>query len=89
MGLQLLVQYLVSKKHLKEWERFWWENKAFGALLLTSVLRTFAKNICALRVLFLLKRATASLLLIVFTKGKVRFCCTLNGQRLVANLALS
>lgn len=63
-------------------------DKEFGALLLVIVSRTFVKT-CPLRVLFLLKRATASLLVIVFTKGKARFCRPLNGQRLVANLALS
>lgn len=60
--------------------------KEHGALLLMSM-RLLLKHLSFERAL--LKRATASLLLIVFTKGKVRFCRTLNGPRLVANLALS
>lgn len=53
-----------------------------------SALRASAET-SVLGVLALLRRAAASLLLIVFTKGKGSFCCTLNGQRLVAVLALS
>lgn len=84
-----LVCNLVFQEHSKEWEKFCRKRSTeLVALLLVSALRAFAKT-SVLRALALLKRAAASLLLIIFTKGKGSFCCTLNGQRLVAILALS